>query len=81
MAVNDDLNPRNRMSDHRARTEGMGMLPLIIGLIGLALLGWWFFGNLATRTDGPARTTAPVTGSPNTGTNTTSNPTTTPKQP
>lgn len=87
MAVNDEfkqrdrLTPRDRLQGYRTRAEGIGWLPIIIGLLAVALVAWWAFGDRMSNTGDNTRTTAPVTGSPNTGTNTPSNPTTTPKQP
>jgi hypothetical protein len=79
MAINDDLRTRNRMTDAR---EGMGMVPIVVLVLLAIAVGWWVFGDrMAASPDGATRTTVPVTGSPSTGTNTTSNPTTTPKQP
>ena len=77
MAINDGLRPnRNRLTDAR---EGMGMLPVIIGVLAALALGWYFFGD-RLMPNNTTRTSTPVTGSPTSGpTNTNpSNPT---KQP
>ena len=76
MAINDDLNTRNRTTG--ARTDGMGMLPIILAIVAIAALAWWFLGDRMMNTGSASRTSAPITGSPTTGTST---PTTTPKQP
>ena len=78
MAINDDLRTRNRVTDAR---EGMGMVPIVVLVLLAIAIGWWVFGDrMAASPDGAPRT-VPVTGLPSTGTNTSSNPTTTPKQP
>ena len=81
MAINDDLRTpnRNRMTEAR---DGMGMLPIILGLLAVMALGWWIFGDRMMASNNTTRTSAPVTGSPTSGTpNTnTSNPGTS-KQP
>ena len=82
MAINDDLKTpnRNRLTDTR---DGMGMLPIIIGVLAVMALGWWIFGDRLMTNNHTARTSTPVTGSPTSGapTNTnTSNPGTS-KQP
>ena len=72
MAINDDLRTpnRNRMTEAR---DGMGMLPIIIGLVAALALGWWFFGDRLMTNNHTTRTSAPVTGSPTTGTPTNTN--------
>ena len=81
MAINDDLKTpnRNRLTDAR---DGMGMLPIILGLLAVMALSWWIFGDRMMASNNTTRTSAPVTGSPTSGTpNTnTSNPGTS-KQP
>ena len=66
MAINDDLNTRNRTTG--ARTEGMGMLPILLAIVAIAALAWWFLGDRMMNT-GPASSTS-VTGSSTTGTST-----------
>jgi hypothetical protein len=53
---------------------------IVIALVVAAFIGWYVFAGSSDEGTGITRT-APVTSSPNTGTNTTSNPATTPKQP
>lgn len=79
MAINDDLRTRNRKTEARG---GMRMVPIIVLVLLAVAIGWWVFGDrMATSPDGATRTSVPVTESPSTGANTTSNPTTTLKQP
>ena len=74
MAINDNLKTRTTGT----RSGGMGMLPILIAIVAVAAFAWWFFAD-RMMTSGPApRASAPITGSPTTGT---SSPTTTPKQP
>ena len=72
MAINDDLKTpnRNRLSDAR---DGMGMLPIILGVLAVMALGWWIFGDRMMATNNTTRTSAPVTGSPTSGTPTNTN--------
>ena len=74
MAINDDLRTpdRNRMTDAR---EGMGMLPIIIGVLAAVLLAWWLFSYRIgpSNTGTTTRSSAPVTGAPTSGSNTNTN--------
>lgn len=86
MAIPNDDRLKERRSDEYidgdvARREGnpVGMGLLVVGLILAVFVGWYMFSGPSTDSGGVTRTSPPVTSSPTTGT--TSNPTTSPKQP
>ena len=54
-----DNRPVGRTGLDRAR-ETSSMIPLILGAIIAASLGWWLFSNSSTTDVGPTRTSQPT---------------------
>ena len=86
MAIPDDDRLKERRSDEYidrnvVRREGnpVGMVGLLVVALILAAFVGWYMVSPSTDSGGVTRTNPPVSSSPTTGT--TSNPTTSPKQP
>jgi hypothetical protein len=60
MAIRDDDRPGRRPGLKQV-SDASPLLPLIIGLIIAALLGWWLFTSTSTTDVGTTRTSAPTT--------------------
>ena len=67
MAIRDD-DRLGRTGLNRVR-DTSSMLPLVIGVLAAALLGWWLVSNYRTTDVGTPRTSAPTTQTAPNGTN------------